>query len=527
MYRTVKPITLAFLINLVLALIAAAQVHAAQLTLSWTDNSTDETGFRIERKTGTSGTYAEIALVGANVVSYVDSSLANATNYCYRLRAYNSAGNSSYSNEQCATTASAPTPTSFLLTVNKNGAGTGTVTGTGINCGSDCSESLVSGTQVVLTAAPANGSTFAGWTGTGCGSGTVTLTSNVTCTATFNLATFTLTVAKAGNGGGTVTGTGIDCGSDCTHSASSGTQVVLSAAPATGSTFAGWTGTGCGSGTVTLSSNVTCTATFNLATFTLTEAKAGNGGGTVTGTGINCGSDCTHSASSGTQVVLSAAPATGATFAGWTGTGCGSGTVTLTSNVTCTATFNLVTFTLTVLKAGNGSGTVTGTGINCGSDCTHSASSGTQVVLSAAPATSSTFAGWTGTGCSSGAVTLTTNVTCTATFNSAVASGDRIGVYRPSSGTWFLDTDGNYSWEDDIDTTVPAFTAAASQPVLGDWSQTGNTQLGLFQPSTRQWHLDINNNKTIDGCNIDACEGPFGETNDIAVVGNWNNRGED
>jgi len=77
---------------------------AAQLQLSWIDNSSDETGFKIERKTGTGGTYAEITSVGANVTSYTDSSLTNSTTYCYRVRAFNASGNSAYSNTAGART---------------------------------------------------------------------------------------------------------------------------------------------------------------------------------------------------------------------------------------------------------------------------------------------------------------------------------------------------------------------------------------------------------------------------------------
>jgi hypothetical protein len=178
-----------------------------------------------------------------------------------------------------------------------------------------------------------------------------------------------------------------------------------------------------------------------------------------------------------------------------------------------------------VAKAGNGSGTVTATGINCGSDCTHSASSGTLIVLTATAAGGSTFSGWTGAGCDSGTVIVSGNMTCTATFNNVAVSGDRIGIYRPSTGEWFLDTNGSYSWESGADTMVQTFTAAESKPVVGDWNGTGETQLGLFQTSTFQWHLDLNNNKAIDGCTLDACEGPFGQTNDIAIIGKWNFRG--
>src|SRR3972149_4513989 len=40
---------------------------------------------RIERKTGTSGTFAQFATVGANVTSYIDSGLTSGTTFCYRL----------------------------------------------------------------------------------------------------------------------------------------------------------------------------------------------------------------------------------------------------------------------------------------------------------------------------------------------------------------------------------------------------------------------------------------------------------
>jgi trimeric autotransporter adhesin len=75
----------------------------AQLTLTWQDNSTNESNFGVQRKTGTSGTYAQIALVAANTISYVDTSITHAVTYCYRVDAINSAGASAYSNEVCAT----------------------------------------------------------------------------------------------------------------------------------------------------------------------------------------------------------------------------------------------------------------------------------------------------------------------------------------------------------------------------------------------------------------------------------------
>ncbi|MGB9606047.1 MAG: S8 family serine peptidase, partial [Bryobacteraceae bacterium] len=75
------------------------------VNLAWQDNSTNETGFEVERCTGTGCTnFALVASLGANTTSYTDGGLARKTTYRYRVRARNSAGPSSYSNEVTATT---------------------------------------------------------------------------------------------------------------------------------------------------------------------------------------------------------------------------------------------------------------------------------------------------------------------------------------------------------------------------------------------------------------------------------------
>src|SRR5262245_32335760 len=87
------------------------EIDAASLQLTWTDNSQNEDGFDIERKTGTTGAFLALITVDANQKSYTDADLSNGTTYCYRVRAFNKAGGSPYSNEACATTtASTPTP---------------------------------------------------------------------------------------------------------------------------------------------------------------------------------------------------------------------------------------------------------------------------------------------------------------------------------------------------------------------------------------------------------------------------------
>jgi len=84
--------------------LTAGAASGNQIDLIWTDNSSDESGFKIERMTGSEGTYSQIATVGADVESYSDTGLSEVTPYYYRVSAFNSAGNSDYSNEANATT---------------------------------------------------------------------------------------------------------------------------------------------------------------------------------------------------------------------------------------------------------------------------------------------------------------------------------------------------------------------------------------------------------------------------------------
>ncbi len=67
-------------------------------TLTWTDNSDNETAFKIFRKKG-NGTFSEVAQTPANVTKYVDISLTAGAVYTYRVCASNSIGDSAYSNE--------------------------------------------------------------------------------------------------------------------------------------------------------------------------------------------------------------------------------------------------------------------------------------------------------------------------------------------------------------------------------------------------------------------------------------------
>ena len=322
------------------------------------------------------------------------------------------------------------------LVVALAGTGSGQVVSTpaGIDCGLDCMEAYAPGTMVTLLAATIGDSRFVGWSGGGCsGTGTcvVTLTAATMVTATFDLNTYTLAVTRAGTGTGSVTSSpaGINCGSTCSAMYASGTTVVLTAAAAAGSTFAGWSGAGCsgiGTCTVLMTAARSVTATYTLSQFPLTVTRAGAGLGTVTSApaGINCGADCTENYNFGTSVALTATANTGSTFSGWSGGGC-SGTATCTVSITAatavTATFTLNRYTLTVARAGTGTGNVTSSpaGINCGATCAAMYDYGTVVALTAAPVGTSTFTSYSGGGCGASSVcnvTVTANTTVTATF---------------------------------------------------------------------------------------------------------------
>jgi hypothetical protein len=242
----------------------------------------------------------------------------------------------------------------LTLAVLNQGDGGGTVTSSpaGVNCPTACSATFLSGSQVALTAAARADSLFTGWTGCDSVSGatcTVTMSSARSVSAIFMLQRFTLSVARSGDGQGTVTSSpaGINCGTACSSDYVINTTVTLTAAPAAGSIVTGWTGCDSASGntcTVTMTNAKSVTATIMLQRFTLTVTKSGLGKGTVTSSpaGVNCGTTCAHDFVINTTVTLTATPALGSIFMGWTGCDSVNGstcTVLVTSKKTATANF--------------------------------------------------------------------------------------------------------------------------------------------------------------------------------------------
>lgn len=95
--------------------LTATAISGSQINLSWTDNASNETGFKIERSPNGSTGWTQIGTTGADTTTYSDTGLTELNTYYYRVRAYNGSGDSSYSNTANATTELAA-PTSLVAT---------------------------------------------------------------------------------------------------------------------------------------------------------------------------------------------------------------------------------------------------------------------------------------------------------------------------------------------------------------------------------------------------------------------------
>ena len=83
--------------------LTATAVSSTRIDLAWTDNATYEQGYKVERATG-AGSFAQIAILGANATAYSNVQLAPGTTCTFRVRAYDGPNHSGYSNTASATT---------------------------------------------------------------------------------------------------------------------------------------------------------------------------------------------------------------------------------------------------------------------------------------------------------------------------------------------------------------------------------------------------------------------------------------
>ncbi|MCK5876973.1 MAG: fibronectin type III domain-containing protein, partial [Candidatus Marithrix sp.] len=163
-------------------------ITQAQINLAWTDNSDNETGFKIERNG------SMINTTDADANSYSDSSVSCGTTYNYSVKATNAVGDSSEitisaTTEKCSTSGTPATVLPPELNVSIKFKGEGTVNLDSRVCKSDneeCKYSLKVAKHYSLKATPAAGYEFDRWSGSStCSDGDIFLIKNTVCQAIF------------------------------------------------------------------------------------------------------------------------------------------------------------------------------------------------------------------------------------------------------------------------------------------------------------------------------------------------------
>jgi hypothetical protein len=92
----------------------------------------------------------------------------------------------------------------------------------------------------------------------------------------------------------------------------------------------------------------------------------------------------------------------------------------------------------------------------------------------------------------------------------------KIGIYY--NGFWYLDYNGNGSWDDGVQDKAYNFGWSGATPVVGDWSGSGTAKIGVFYNG--YWYLDYIGNGVWDGGAIDKAY-VWGGAGDTPVVGRW------
>jgi uncharacterized protein YxeA len=385
--------------------LTATATSQTQIDLSWTDNSSDETGFKIEQPAGTL-----IQTTAADATSYSHTGLTCGTSYNYEIKATNANGDTtgvtvSAITQACSTPPplSVPTPISNeppslkILNVGINGNGEGVILSkpNGIDCARTenaiCQNEFAMGTSITLTATPTEGSEFIGWS-SNCNNGEFTINRGMECIATFKLLPKTLTVIINGNGSIKSIPLALNCDETtekCSHTFTAGSQIKLTAT----SEVMTWEGDCDENGLVVLTTDKACTANFvqetvetlpvivpqpeviappeettpvitpppvvtppeeptsvpNLVTLTVT--KVGNGTIINQRQDFICHSDseqCTYTVESGETVTLTATPGNGWQFESWNGDCDKTGKITLSANQACEANFILISAPLPI-----------------------------------------------------------------------------------------------------------------------------------------------------------------------------------
>jgi len=371
----------------------------------------------------------------------------------------------------------------YTLTVDRNPASGGTVSR------NPDQTDYAPGTNITVTASPAEGYEFIGWSGTATSTEpevSIAITSNMTLTANFQLidgGQYTLTIERNPAAGGTVSREPEQ------PTYRHGTAVTVRAAPADGYAFIGWTGTVTTTTdpevTVSMNSNMTITANFESIApdhYTLTVERNPASGGTVSR------SPNLTDYAAGTVVNVTAEPTPGYRFIGWSGASTSTELeipITMNNNQRLIANFEIVTYTLTISLEPDVNATVFINNAASNAVTTHNAET---LVNVRAEAPGYTFTGWTGASTSTNAT-----VTVTMNGNKELTANFRINTYTltanasPAEGGSVERNPSRDNYDHGTQVTLTAIPAAGY--ALAGW--IGATGIGT------QTAVTMDGNKTL------------------------------
>lgn len=295
-----------------------------------------------------------------------------------------------------------------FLTAQAHGAGTIASSDGAINCGATCIHKYAKGSSVALTATALPGSAFSNWLGPCAGQGNPCMVAVNRYTAVAADFASPMGVSLTGSGTGTVTSApgGLACPGNCNVQFPARSTVVLTAAPAPGSAFAGWSG-------ACTDLSTTCTVIINGAhslqarfvdRWQLKVTYTGGGSAHITSSsgGLDCGAICSADFAPGTVTTLTAIPADDTYIVDWGIPGC------LNYQLTCDVTINADTTevvalalkpTLALTIDGTGSvrfSTTDGRYFDCTASCTLPWDPGSLATLQAIPAADTYVDNWSG-----------------------------------------------------------------------------------------------------------------------------------
>lgn len=293
----------------------------------------------------------------------------------------------------------------YTLSTSVSPASSGSVSISPTNSTGWSSGMFFNGTSVTVSATPAPGYHFVSWSGAASGSSpstTVTMSSNKSVVANFAPDCYMLSKAVNPSTAGTIDASPANSTGCSTGQYTLGTVVSLTASPTAGNVFTNWSGDASGtapSTTITMTGNKTVTANFNEICYSLTTSIQPEGSGAISANPLNSSTCSTGQYTAGTVVSLSASPISGYKFSNWGGDASGTSTettVTISKNTSVSAAFSPECYQVSIEVIPPDGGTVTTNPPSAPSCPAGEFEFGTDVTLTASPASGYLFSDWSG-----------------------------------------------------------------------------------------------------------------------------------